>query len=370
MTEHSNIEGLIRGALPTPWRVSGPHDFHAPIYDMRLGSPDDGATWNLFIGQARQRLQGGGSLTSALMAARKYVATTYPATWVPTKRVDRDWGEVSVSQVDDFTCKRSWWLSQMAAAPKQVKRAADFGIEVHAAVERWVKDDVWPMLHYVQKLIRALDLMDRTRLQGVELEARFKHVLPTGVTLVGSKDIIDLRLPGVLQVLDMKTHTNLDKWGVPREKIGTNLQLNLYAWHHWQMLTALGVPPEAVIIGQVQMQSGEQPTRKQVNLSAPASTVELYEIRKHLVLTTPEQMLSAVEQVTQASSEMRRIADTAVTQEDVEATVGEATCDKYTSRDNPNGCKHALYCTAWQARQAQKQAARIEREAKKAAKTK
>lgn len=326
----SELLDICTRALPDAmWRPAMPQLVKSDLFDLTVTKTHLG--WELSIGQARQRPEprAGRTLAVALMQARKYVALTFPARWVPTLRVDRGWTTTSVSQVIEFeTCDRSWWFNQLAAAPKVSKEATSYGTQVHEAVENWIKQGVWPLTPGSQNLVRALGFVPRPSEAQVELETRFNLDLPSGVRLSGAKDITDHRLLGLTRILDMKTHSDF-KWAVPPEKIRTDLQLNVYAKHTRQTLGA-----QHIVIGQAQMLSKDP-----------------HDARVLSELATDETMDGAIARADAAASAMKAISDAAlIYQDDVAAKPGKESCDKYKSRDNPHGCRHAMYCSAWKGR--------------------
>ena len=268
-----------------------------------------------------------GTLGGAVQVIRDFIATEHPAHWTPMKRLDRGWGEVSVSQVIDFIgCKRSWWFKQIAKAPRKATDATSFGTRLHKMVEDWVMHGRWPTVYYAHQVIDALGVRDLQQDDNVKLEAKFRMEIPDvpGLVLVGAKDFVDLRVPGLITVMDIKSHSDIEKWGVPQDKIASDLQLLIYAWEEWQR-----APDSVVMIGQVQQESKE-PYRN---------------IRVVSDVATPEAMFDAYTTVVTAAVEMSRLSGQE-TQKGVPHTDSYDQCEKYKSRDNPLGCSHAEYCAA------------------------
>lgn len=323
----SALLDICNRALPgAMWRAALPQLAKSDLFDLTVTRTHLG--WELSIGQARQRPESksGRTLAAALMQARQYVALKFPSRWEPTLRVDRGWTTTSVSQVLEFeTCDRSWWFNQLAAAAKVSKEATSYGTQIHEAVELWVKQEVWPVTPGSQQLVRALGFIPRPTPGQVELETRFQMTLPSGVPLSGAKDIVDHRLPGLTRILDMKTHSDF-KWAVPPEKVPGDLQLNLYAAHTKETTTV-----DCLVIGQAQLLSKDP-----------------HDVRVLSALATDETMQAAVARADAAAVRMREIAAAgALHQDAIPAKPGRESCDKYKSRDNPHGCRHALYCSAW-----------------------
>ena len=139
---------------------------------------------------------------------------------------------VSATQVKMFDrCNRKWWWAYVQKLRTPPSPAMALGTKVHKEIEDYLEGKGSPPEDSIAK--SAIPLLDEA-LSKFEEDILIEQpieipVEDTGILFVGRADIVDLG-GDIPKVIDIKTTSNIVKWGAKPHKLSQDVQMNVYAY--------------------------------------------------------------------------------------------------------------------------------------------
>lgn len=136
----------------------------------------------------------------------------------------------SASQLETYSrCNLKWWWERVGGFKSPPSASMLRGTEIHAEVERWVESGVMPndprARSAVDKLVERWGTIDR---DAWESERKFEMVIANDIGFVGYIDL-GARSTDVPLIVDMKTTSDVGKYGKVEHELPENIQMNCYA---------------------------------------------------------------------------------------------------------------------------------------------
>ena len=136
---------------------------------------------------------------------------------------------VSPSQLHTwFRCRRAWWYDKVARLPRKTFAAQQVGTEVHAQLEQYLRTGAPAVLGCIARA--GKDLLP---VPGPDLLIE-QPIAPLTIDVVDVDGYIDLvnprGLPGIIEVLDHKTSSNIERYAKTPEQLRQDPQCIMYLW--------------------------------------------------------------------------------------------------------------------------------------------
>lgn len=128
-------------------------------------------------------------------------------------------------------CELQWYFTAIQKVPVKTKANLELGTLVHRELETWFLHGLLPqrpMARAVVPVLQAL-LQELGIAPGVgRAEWNFKVVVH-GVQYGGQADLVLIAPDGAVWVIDYKTSSNIDAWGLTDQQLERDTQLGVYA---------------------------------------------------------------------------------------------------------------------------------------------